>query len=435
MYLYYCKQESFVNPKISLRTIIFSLFAPLLLTVYFYFPQPASALYFEDTITIAKTGQPPLFSQIAATEDGNVYVVWVDKNRVYLRASYDNGTEFGSPTALSSNNSIATSPQIAATEDGNVYVVWVDKNNTSGDTDIVFASTYRGENITSSKILSEDAAGSPSSLSTLLSSSPQIAATEDGNVYVVWVDKDSTSGDTDIVFGGSTNGGENFSRKVLSRDQDIQLLSSFSPQITATKDGNMYVVWVDKNSTSGDTDVVFLSTYRGENFSRTKALSTDIQLSSSSPQITATKDGNVYVVWVDKNSTSGDTDIVFRGSTNNGEKFGRKVLSRDAGPSSLSLALSPQIAATENGRVYVGWIDKDTVSGETSIVFSAISNNGERFTTKRIADFDASLALPSMSPKIAASEIADIYAVWVGTVTQFIEISEDPSLRDETCNS
>ena len=81
------------------------------------------------------------FRKIAATEDGNVYVVWVDKNRVYLRADYDNGTEFGSPTALSSNNSIATSPQIVPTEDGNVYVVWVDKNNTSGDTDIVFAST------------------------------------------------------------------------------------------------------------------------------------------------------------------------------------------------------------------------------------------------------------------------------------------------------
>ena len=67
-----------------------------------------------------------------------MYVVWVDKSRVYLRASYDNGTEFGPPKPLSSNNSIATSPQIAATEDGNAYVVWVDKNSTSGNKALYF---------------------------------------------------------------------------------------------------------------------------------------------------------------------------------------------------------------------------------------------------------------------------------------------------------
>ena len=138
MFLYYCKQKSYVNPKISLHIITFFLFAIFLITVYFYFPQPASALYFDDTITIAKTGQPPLFSQIAETEGGNVYVVWVDKSRVYLRASYDNGTEFGPPKPLSSNNSIATSPQVAATEDGNVYVVWADKNSTSGGNTLQF---------------------------------------------------------------------------------------------------------------------------------------------------------------------------------------------------------------------------------------------------------------------------------------------------------
>ena len=68
----------------------------------------------------------------------------------------------------------------------------------------------------------------------------------------------------------------------------------------------------------------------------------------------------------------------------------------------------------------------------TSIAFAAISNNGEKFTTKRIVNFDANLALPSMSPKITASEVGDIYAVWVGTVTQFIEIVEDPTVLDET---
>ena len=309
------QESSFVNPKVSFGSVTFFLFALLLVAVCFWVQRSASALYFGDTITITKTGQPSLSSKIDTTENGSVYVVWADKNRVYLRASYDNGTKFGPTNTLSDNNSIATSPQIAATENGNVYVVWV-----------------------------------------------------------------------------------------------------------------------NKNSTSGDTDIAFVSAYKGENFSKTKALSTtDTQLlSSSSPQIAATENGNVYVVWVNENSTSGDTDIVFRASTTSGEKFTRKVLSRDASPSSLSLALSPQIAATENGNVYVGWIDKNTVNGDSTILFDTSSSGGENFTTKRIDDFDGDLALPSMSPKIAASELGDIYAAWVGTVTQFIEMVEDPYIRDET---
>jgi hypothetical protein len=39
--------------------------------------------YFEDTITITKSGQLSLSPQKAATENGNVYVGWIDNNNVH----------------------------------------------------------------------------------------------------------------------------------------------------------------------------------------------------------------------------------------------------------------------------------------------------------------------------------------------------------------
>ncbi len=64
------------------------------------------------------------------------------------------------------------------------------------------------------------------------------------------------------MFRGSTNGGEKFGRKGLSRDiQGSPPLLSSSPQLTSPSNGSVYVVWVDKNSTSGDSDIVFSARY------------------------------------------------------------------------------------------------------------------------------------------------------------------------------
>jgi hypothetical protein len=370
--------------------------------------QSTSALYYGNDRIILEGENLESYSapkQVAVTDSGYVYVVWVDKDTVYLKASYDYGTQFGLSKALSGNNSIATSPQIAATENGNVYVVWVDKDTTTGDTDISFVSTYRGENVSKIKALSTD--------TELSSFSPQIAATDNGSVYVVWVDKDTTTGDTDIVFRGSTNNGEKFGRQVLSRDVGPSLFSlALSPHIAAIENGNVYVVWVDKNSTSGDTDIVFRgSTINGEKFGNNVPLNSEWynpeRISTIySPQIAATENGNVYVVWVDKDTTTGDTVAEFKhiSISGNGEKFGDNVPLNNGWdiPEKISSIYSPQIAATENGNVYVVWV-------ENRLQFKEISNNGTYFG--EIVSLGNHLT-PS-SPQIAATENGNVCLLWI----------------------
>jgi hypothetical protein len=140
----------------------------------------------------------------------------------------------------------------------------------------------------------------------LLSASPQIAATENGSVYVVWVDKNSTSGDSDIVFSASTNGNEKFDRKKLTKETEISVVS---PQLAAIQNGDVYVLWVESNPQF--SEILDNGTIVGEVLPLGRTTS-----AASYPRITATENGNVYMVWIDrKNSTAEDKVVYFKKSS------------------------------------------------------------------------------------------------------------------------
>jgi hypothetical protein len=360
-------------------------------------------LYFGNSIVINSGNVSSYFTkgQISSVERGYVYVVWVDKNNtVYFSSSYDNGTQFNEPIALSSDNTLAISPQIDATEKGGVYVVWVDKNNATGDSNIVFrGSNDNGKSFDSSVRLNRNIATNQTSLA----SYPQIDATEKGGVYVVWVDKNNATGDSNIVFRGSNDNGKSFDSSVrLNRNIAANQTSVASyPQIDATEKGGVYVVWVDKKE-NGDTNIAFVtSNNTGNDFTKRKFIRSN-NLLSFSPQIDATEKGGVYVVWVDKNNVTGDSNIVFRGSNDNGKSFASSVrLNRN--PNQISLSFSPQIVATGNGSVFVIW-------PENTLQFKEILDGGEIFG--RTISLNNHFVLP-FSTQIIAAENGNMYLAWI----------------------
>ena len=110
-------------------------------------------------------------------------------------------------------------------------------------------------------------------------------------------------------------------RLLVSEKDNSGKSISFFPQIAATEKGDVYVVWVDKNNKTGDSNIEFInSNDSGKSFSLRKELTGDKSLSFF-PQLTATEKGDVYVVWVDKNNKTGDTDITFRSSNDSGMSF------------------------------------------------------------------------------------------------------------------
>ena len=101
----------------------------------------------------------------------------------------------------------------------NVYVVWEDDEGNSGNTDIFFVRSTDGGKSFSSKInLSNDPSGS---------GSPQLLVAGQ-KIYVAW--SGTTPDNTDIIFSQSVNNGDYFTEpKNLSQDQEI----SFDPHLSA----------------------------------------------------------------------------------------------------------------------------------------------------------------------------------------------------------
>src|SRR5215218_8237200 len=136
----------------------------------------------------------------------------------------------------------------------------------------------------------------------------------------------------------------------------------------AVYQNNVYVVWSD--ATTGNGDIYFKrSVDNGTSFGSTENLSNN-QGNSTDAQI-AVNQNNVYVVWSD--ATTGNGDIYFKRSVDNGTTFDeiKNVSANNTGSSSF-----PQIS-TVGSNVYVAWID--TTPGNNEIFFRHSNNTGESF--------------------------------------------------------
>jgi hypothetical protein len=223
------------------------------------------------------------------------------------------------------------------------------------------------------------------------SSNPQIT-TFGSNVYVVW--RDNSSGNDDIYFSSSVDNGTTFNGIENLSNNDGR---SDKPQIAAVG-VNVYVVWRD-NSSGKDQIYFKRSSDTGNSFNTTENLS-NTNGSSTDPQITATGN-NAYIVWSD--TTTGNGDIYFKSSTDNGTSFSSpKNLSTNLdGP-----ALFPQVEAIGNN-VYVVWQDETPDKGR--IRFRASNDNGNDFSITRVLSQENEVN--ANSPQLSVSERA-IYVVW-----------------------
>ena len=271
----------------------------------------------------------PSESQIGrvAAYGQNVYVVWEDtalgNEEIFFRASNDGGQTFGVTQNLSMDGVDSDDPDIY-TYGQNVYVVWNAFNSSTGNREILFkASTDGGQTFGVTQNLSNITAGT--------SESSKIAAYEQ-NVYVVW-ENTVLGNEEEILFRASNDGGQTF-----GVTQNISNNNGFSvnPSI-ATFGQNVYVVWQD--NTPGNSDIFFSASIdSGQTFGITENLSTNNGISRS-PDI-GVAGQNVYVVWTNDPDTN--NEIFFRASTDGGQIF------RDIQNISMNLgnSISPGIAVS-----------------------------------------------------------------------------------------
>ena len=170
----------------------------------------------------------------------------------------------------------------------------------------------------------------------------------------------------------------------------------------AVDQNKVYVVWTD--NTTGNGDIYFKrSVDNGTTFGEIENISINTTGMSFLPQISAVGN-NIYVAWVD--TSTGSNEIFFRHSNNTGESFrGARELSKTLSVDG-EYALFPRIS-TIGSNVYVVWQDK--VLGNYEIFLRESNDGGGKFSG--IKNLSRKNTGDSISPQIVSSG-NNVYVVW-----------------------
>jgi hypothetical protein len=260
------------------------------------------------------------YPQIAVS-GRNVYLVWHDASHgILFTRSTDSGANFDEIKNLGNSSGNNGYPQIAVSG-SNVYVIWTSNIQEKNGQIFFTRSTDNGDNFKDPIALGE---AKKDEIGTMVFR-PQLTLDSKNNVHVVWHSgrivqhADVKALITDIQYIRSTNGGESFGR--------ILNLSNYSgwsinPQIATSQNNNVYVVWT--NNVQEKYGKIFFTKGidNGDNFAEIKNIDNETG-SSGYPQI-AVSGNNVYLVWHDAKH-----GILFARSTDNGDNFESLSLSNN----------------------------------------------------------------------------------------------------------
>jgi BNR repeat-like domain/N,N-dimethylformamidase beta subunit-like, C-terminal len=212
---------------------------------------------FEKAVTLSRKDILSFDPHIATVSGtNNVHIVWhngslvryIPKEQVlisdvmYIRST-DNGATFDNTTILSNYSGWATNPQIAVIQENDVYVVW--QNNPQGKNgEIIFRrSIDNGATFQNAVILSN---------TTSNESHPQIAVSQENNVYVVWQNNPQGK-NGEIIFRRSIDNGATFQNAVILSNTTS---NESHPQIAVSQENNVYVVWNDNATGNNEVKLV-----------------------------------------------------------------------------------------------------------------------------------------------------------------------------------
>jgi hypothetical protein len=203
-----------------------------------------------------------------------------------------------------------------------------------------------------------------------------IAASGD-NIYLTWWD--NKTGNNEVFFAASNDGGKTFDKEInLSNAKG----GSADSQISA-QGNNAYVTWWDNKT--GDWQVFSkASNDNGKTFgdavllksignSPVKTLKAPPSNTISVDTIVSASANNEYVVWWD--NTTGNWEISFAKSSDGGKTFDSSInISNSSDARSVGVRM-----AAEGNNVYIAWIDIDRNTGQKQVLFRASRDNGQTF--------------------------------------------------------
>lgn len=292
---------------------------------------------FSDPTNVSNSGYGYV-PQVAVGPSGTIYVTWRDSSvsgdhDIFLIKSDDGGLSFSDPPmTIDLGNSLN---QKIAVDNDNVYMAW--REIYPGGIRLVFSrSTDGGTTFDLPMTISPTTGSGPDRGRLILDSS--------GSIYLIWSGP-SVFGNNDVFFSSSTDGGYSFSiPNNVSKNG-----GAAREEVAVGPSGTIYVTWVA--GYSGNTDIFFSSSIDGgASFSAASNVSANA-LNSFHPELAVDDSGTIHLAWAD--STPGNDEILLSSSSDVGVNFSVPTnLSDNAGSSTYPLL------AVDGKSLFVAWNDR-----------------------------------------------------------------------------
>ncbi len=306
----------------------------------------------------------------------------------------------------------ASSPDAAVNpKNGEIYLVWSEKNKTSGYYEIYMGRSDDGVNWTS-KIKNEVISDYTSS-AVENCTKPAVAVSDDGYVHVVWLGYNSTTKSTEVYYGSNTSADawSSLNADIPISVEDSNSAMSVDIVATAGSSPRVWVFWTEYEVSDGAYAVYAAnSTYPYKKWNTTM-IGSDVGHSAYNVTATVYK-GNIYVFWEQEVDESGKTVKEIAGKYFDGNAWN-------------NAAVNSEIVSFEDGHnathpkasfgaygVFVVWDEFDENHSCREVMISNSTGNGEWSGRNRdilITTDDSG----NKEPQVYVSDAGEIYLAWL----------------------
>src|SRR6266550_2115816 len=297
----------------------------------------------------------------------------------------------------------AGNPSIAVGSDGVAYLAFAGWAGPTTGTDVFFTKSSNGRTWMPPVRVNNDATA-------FAQTNPSLALDSGNNISIAWVD--GRSGNQDIWFSRSTNGGQSFSANVLVNLVTTNAQTEVRIAVDPVDSMLIHAVWTDTR-TAGNPDIYYAnSTDGGLSFNPSSRVNNDAGAAEQAgPMIAVAPNRDVDVVWRDaRSAATKGTDIYAARSTNRGATWIYPATAWVNDDSGNVAQQEPTIAIDRVGTIYVAWTDYRSGTSSPDIYAARSTNGGVSFQANVKVNDDVG-PIWQFQPSLAAND-GKIVVLW-----------------------
>jgi hypothetical protein len=157
-------------------------------------------------------------------------------------------------------------------------------------------------------------------------------------------------------------------------------------------------------------------------------------VNSSEPAIASTKDGTVFVVWVEHNADK-SADVMLQQYDSNGQLKGEKVrVNPQIGQATAWRGDPPTLAVGQDGLVYIGWTEKvESKEGQATNLYLSVSRDGGRSFDAPVKANDDTVPSEHGMHSLAVNDKGRIFMAWLDE--RYLKTDSSSSSKEESTAS